>query len=459
MMIADMIRQGESKTLEFKAEFPQKNQIAKTVCAFANRAGGYIIIGINDNGDVIGVEKDLIADYIDRIANIIHDSVFPMVLPEIYTYKISNKMVIIIRVFIGNTPPYYLKSDGRLKGTYLRVGKSNKLADRDMIRELERVSLKLTYDTDFYKPFNNEELNQLTDILEKPFERIIPKSELQKFGLISDNGSELYFTNAASIILGKGEHCKINCARFLGDSVVDFFDKKEFSGDIFSQIEGVIGFFKNHLNIAGIITGSGLKRNDSLEIPEEVLREAIINAVIHRDYSILGASIKVAIFNSSIEITSPGGLIRTITVEEIYQGLSEVRNSALAKVFAEAGLIELWGSGIPRIREMCAKIGLQEPELCEAGLFVRLTIYRRGDKVYVQEVGEKYNSDISKTTLVNREMEQIQSILKEDGTLTVKEISDRLGISVAAVQRRLESLQKMKRIKRVGSKKTGWWRV
>jgi ATP-dependent DNA helicase RecG len=458
-MMKELISSGESKTVEFKKDFPQKNQIAKTVCAFANRAGGHIIIGIDDNGEVVGIHVDLLDDYLDRISNIIHDNVYPMLIPELYTYKIENKTVIVVQVYPGNTPPYYIKSEGKQKGTYVRVGKTNKTADTEMLQELQRRSLNKTFDEDICKEADSENLAHLIHILENALGKEITQEKLENLHLLIPVGDLKYFSNAAEIILGKMDNCRIKCARFTGDSVLDFIDKKEYSGDIFQQLNSAIGFIKSHINIAGIITGSGLKRKDVLEIPEEVFREAILNAIVHRDYAISGSDIKVAIYNSRIDVVSPGGLPKSITIEEIYAGRSEIRNKIIARIFREAGIIEQWGSGIPRIREACRQEGLKSPELSEDGMFVRLTVFRRINEPIVYEKRTEYTSGMSKVQETEKEKDQVYQLVKQNESLTVKQISNIVGISQASAQRRLDALQKDKRISRVGSKKTGKWKI
>lgn len=461
-MIKELIHAGVSKTVEFKEGFPQKNQIPKTVCAFANRAGGQIIIGVNDKGDILGIGDDILNDYLNRISNIIHDCIFPMLIPEIYTYKIEDKTVIVIQVYPGSTPPYYLKNAGKMNGTYIRVGKTNKIADHEMLQELERRRLNKTFDEDICREIDDQSVADLIYILENALGKKVTIGKFENLNLIVPIGDMKYFSNAAEIILGKMDNCCIKCARFTGDSVLDFIDRKEYSGELFSQLNSAIGFIKSHINIAGVISGNGLKRKDVLEIPEEVFREAIINAIIHRDYAISGSDIKIAIYNSRIDIISPGGLPKTITIEEIYAGRSEIRNKIIAKIFREAGIIEQWGSGIPRIRETCEKEGLKAPELSEDGLFVRLTIFRRVAKSVVKETRVEYTpdiSDISKAAEIEQETEQIYLLVKENGNYTVKEISRLTGISVASVQRRLQVLQDDKRISREGSKKSGKWEI
>ena len=458
-MIKELINGGESKTVEFKEDFPQKNQISKTVCAFANRAGGYIVIGVNDRGDVKGLSNDLLDEYLDRISNIVHDSVYPMLIPELYTYKIDNKNVIVVQVYPGNMPPYYIKSNGRLKGTYVRVGKTNKQADSEMIQELERRRVNKTFDEDISREADEASIINLIRILENALGKEITKEKLENLNLLSAVGDAKYLSNAALIILGEPDNCRIKCARFTGDSVLDFIDRKEYSGDLFNQLDSAIGFIKSHINIAGVISGSGLRRKDVLEIPEEVFREAVLNAIVHRDYSISGSDIKIAVYNSRIDVISPGGLPKSITVEEIYAGRSEIRNKIIARIFREAGIIEQWGSGIPRIREACEQEGLKTPEISENGMFVKLTIYRRIKETEMNGKSAQSTMKISKGLKIGEEKERVYQLIKENGNYTVNDISRLISISEASVQRRLESLQKENRIRRLGSKKSGEWKI
>lgn len=458
-MIKELINGGESKTVEFKEDFPQKNQISKTVCAFANRAGGYIVVGVNDRGDVKGLSNDLLDEYLDRISNIVHDSVYPMLIPELYTYKIDNKNVIVVQVYPGNMPPYYIKSDGKLKGTYIRVGKTNKQADSEMIQELERRRVNKTFDEDISREADEGSISNLIRILENALVKEVTKEKLENLNLLIAVGDVKYLSNAALIVLGEMDNCRIKCARFTGDSVLDFIDRKEYSGNLFNQLNSAIGFIKSHINIAGVISGSGLRRKDVLEIPEEVFREAVLNAIVHRDYSISGSDIKIAVYNSRIDVISPGGLPKSITVEEIYAGRSEIRNKIIARIFREAGIIEQWGSGIPRIREACEQKGLKTPEISENGMFVKLTIYRRIKETEMNGKNAQSTIKISKGSKIGEEKERVYQLIKENGNCTVNDISRLISISEASVQRRLESLQKENRIRRLGSKKSGEWKI
>jgi ATP-dependent DNA helicase RecG len=129
-----------------------------------------------------------------------------------------------------------------------------------------------------------------------------------------------------------------------------FLDRKEYAGDLFTQLEQVEGFVKNHISLRGEI--KGLQRTDTYEIPEPALREALVNAVIHRDYTNQGRDIKVGVYDDIVNVVSPGGFPNTLTADALQEGRSEIRNRVIARVFKELGYIEQWGSGIQRINQV-----------------------------------------------------------------------------------------------------------
>lgn len=163
----------------------------------------------------------------------------------------------------------------------------------------------------------------------------------------------------------------VKCARFKGVTIKTFIDKKEYRGNIFSALENTQNFILNHINLSAKI--EGLYRTDSYEIPLIALREALINALIHRDYANFRRDTKVGVI---VNIVSPGALPNIVTIEDILRGRSEIRNKVIANVFKELGLIEQWGSGISRIMITCKKAVLNQPKIIEQGDFVDVEFYR-----------------------------------------------------------------------------------
>jgi ATP-dependent DNA helicase RecG len=146
MTILEQIQKGENKTIEFKEALPKNENIAKTVIAFSNTCGGKLIIGVNDELMVVGVDDALIFEMQDKIASIIADNCSPGIIPEIYNVNIEGKVVMIVEVVRGNLKPYFLKSQGKADGTYIRLGATNRTADLETIAELERQKRNVSFD-------------------------------------------------------------------------------------------------------------------------------------------------------------------------------------------------------------------------------------------------------------------------------------------------------------------------
>lgn len=375
MKILDQIKNGESKTLELKEKLPDNKSIAKTVIAFANTGGGKIIVGINDKLKITGVDANSVYALKDKIASVIFDSCSPDILPEIYTININGKLLLVIEIFRGNLMPYFLKSEGKIDGVYIRVGATNRKASPQIIEELQRHKRYVSFDEEINYDITVSESDMIP--LKTRFAKTgktLNDEKLRNLNLIKTDRGITYPTNALLILLGKFPHCSVKCARFKGITMEVFIDKKEYRGNIFSILENTQNFILNHINLSAKI--EGLYRTDNYEIPLIALREALINALIHRDYANFGRDIKMGVYDDIVNIVSPGALPNIVTIEDILRGRSEIRNKAIANVFKELGLIEQWGSGINRIMLACKKAGLDQPKIREQGDFVDVEFYR-----------------------------------------------------------------------------------
>lgn len=375
MTLIEQIQKGESKTLELKEALPQNDSIAKTVIAFSNTSGGKLIIGVNDKREITGIDDVELFAMQDKIASVIADNCAPGIMPEIYGVNIESKLVLVIDVVRGNLKPYFLKSQGKADGTYIRIGATNRIADFDTIAELERQKRHISFDEEICYDVEFSKLD-ISPLLKK-FESLgkpLNNEKLENLKLIKRENNKVYPTNALMIILGRFPHCTVKCARFKGTSMDVFIDKKEYSADIFSILENTQSFVLNHINLGAEI--KGLYREDKYEIPEVALREALVNAVIHRDYVNQGRDIKVGIYDDIVNIVSPGSLPYNITIEDVFNGRSEVRNRVIANIFKELGLIEQWGSGINRIINACKEYGLKTPKIEEKNDFFDVEIIR-----------------------------------------------------------------------------------
>lgn len=305
-----------------------------------------------------------------------------MISPEIYFENINGKNVLIVEVFPGATKPYYLKSDGKNKGTYVRTGATNRLADEEMILDLERQKRNISFDEEVV---NNKKIDDLDiEKLKTDFSYLTGKTlsveDLFNLKIMTKVNNDTYPTVGRILLAGKDdfmEYARIKCARFKGNDVNEFIDQKEFGGAIYIQAEMAMNFVKTYLEKS--VKLEGLQRKDNYAIPLDAVREALINAIVHRDYSISGADIKLAIFDDRIEITSPGNFPKSLDINDILSGRSEIRNKVLARFFREINYIEQWGTGIRKIITLCEENGLKRPLFLESGMFVKVILYK--DKV------------------------------------------------------------------------------
>lgn len=442
MSLFNAIQVGEGKNVEFKEELPSSQAIAKTVIAFSNTGGGKLIIGVNDQGKVTGLKPEVdILELQDKVASIIYDNCYPNVLPDIYTTTIDNQVLLVIEVYRGNLLPYYLKKYGKNEGVYIRIGATNRKASYENILELERQRMNLSYDQEANREvaFHTLDLSSISERFAK-VNKSLDKSVMKNLKLILEENGTLYPSNGLLILLGKFEHVRMKCSRFKGITMDVFLDRKEYDGDLFTQLENTEKFIKNHIRLGSEI--KGLQREDQYELPIEAIRESLVNAVVHRDYSNDGRDIKIGIYDDMVNIVSPGSFPSTITQEDLLEGRSEIRNKVIARVFKELNYIEQWGSGIRRIKSSCKDRGLKEPEIVEKGDYVDVSLYRE-----VVESNEVIN-DIP--TLSHQEEKVVEYLKANENRITTREAESVLDVAERRARKILKDMVGKGILKRVG---------
>ncbi|MBC8231410.1 putative DNA binding domain-containing protein [bacterium] len=395
MDIEEIIMIPENRRLEFKETLPESNQIAKSAIAFANSGGGKIIIGVCDNPrEAVGIDEDKLFEIEEAIGNIIYDSCYPIILPEITFVRHNDKNLLVVQIYPGNNKPYYLKSAGKRKGTYIRVGSSNKIADDEIIEELERRKRRISYDSVVLYDYSEDviDFGYLRTLFEKNSERDFTKEAMINLGLVAKERESLYSTVAgvllASFDVKRREfpYAKIECARFKGITPEIFIDQQTIDEPLVEMIEKTMAFIKR--NIAKSSKIGEIYREDRWEYPLEAIRELAINAIVHRDYSLLGKDIKIAIYDDMFEITSPGMLPDSITIQNLGTGQSEIRNRVIAPIFKEFKLIEQWGTGFKKIHNLLNDYPELELRLAEPGLSFQVQLVK---KDYHLESGGKFD--------------------------------------------------------------------
>lgn len=334
----------ENKTTEFKREY--MDDIKYAVVAFVNTDGGKIYIGINDNGSVQGIENT--DETMLRVTNMIRDSIRPDVtmFTECAVETMEGKAVVVLTVQRGTARPYYLSGKGiRPEGVYVRQSASSVPAS-------ETAILNMIKETSGDRYEDARSINQqLTfEKAESYFaKRSLPFGDQQKRTL-NIIGSDGTYTNLGMLLSDQCVHT-IKLAVFDGSKKSVFRDRKELSGSLLTQLEDAYSYIDQFNRTRAEF--EGLERIDRRDYPSEALREALLNAITHRDYSFSGSTL-ISIFDDRIEFVTIGGLVRGLTFDDIMLGVSALRNPNLANVFYRLKLIEAYGTGILKINESYA---------------------------------------------------------------------------------------------------------
>lgn len=296
-----------------------------------------IYIGIDDQGNLTGIDN--VDETYTRITNGIRDAIAPDVTMFV-RYILQDNNVIQIEVGEGSYKPYYLKSKGmKPNGVYVRHGASSVQASPDQIRKMIKES-----DGDNFEASRCMEQELTFHAAETAFKQYGVEFSVEKYRALGITKNDV-FTNLA-LLLSDQCHHTIKVAVFKDEFCTEFRDSKEFGGSVFKQFEDVV----NYLALCNktVSTIKGLVRTDKQDYPEEVIREALLNALVHRDYSFSG-SIIINVNDSKMEFISLGGLLPGLSTEDIRIGISQPRNKKLAEVFHRLRLIESYGTGIRRI--------------------------------------------------------------------------------------------------------------
>jgi len=417
----------ETENVEFKRQLT--DDLKKTVVAFANSNGGTIYIGIEDDGSVTGVEnpdKTLLS-----ATNMLRDSIKPDVTMFVSyeTRRVEGRQLVLIHVQQGTERPYYLAAKGlKPAGVFIRHGASSAPATDSAIRRLIKET-----DGDRYESVRSFNQELTFEYARKEFAaRNIEfgQSHMISLGLLT--GKDNIFTNLGLLLSDQCLHT-IKGAVFQGKTREIFKDRREFSGSLLSQLTEAYDFID--LNNHTRATISGLHRSDTRDFPEVALREALLNAVVHREYS-MSSSTLISIFDDRIEIVSFGGLIKGITLNDIMLGISVTRNEKLASLLYRLKLIEAYGTGIAKILD-CYKHHKNKPEI---------KVSDNAFQICLPNVNRHENdSELSESELV------VMKLFTTRNFISRKDVEQALGISQTMAGRILKQLIQKSIIARSGA--------
>ncbi|MCD8261447.1 MAG: putative DNA binding domain-containing protein [Bacteroides sp.] len=259
-----IIQQLEGRRLEFKETLPEHADLAKTICAFANDAGGELYIDVrNHPRELTGLPEEELVTIEEQVSNIIFDRCYPAILPEITFLTEEEKHIIRVTIYRGSTPPYYLKEKGKLSGTYIRVGSSNRLADEEIITELERRKRNISFDSEpvMDKTVNELDIESFKQEYQNKTGEALDIQTLRKLELVKTLNETEYPTNALILLSDDKLHrslfpfAKVECARFKGITSEEFIDQKSIQSNIAIQAEEAYNFVLRHINQGAVVKG------------------------------------------------------------------------------------------------------------------------------------------------------------------------------------------------------------
>ncbi len=437
----------ESSTLEFKREIPKNDQIVKTIVGFCNRNGGRLIVGVDVNGVVAGIPEKDAQQMMEHLNKTIFDACSPPIIPAVYSQRMGEKTLLIIEVSAGMNKPYFWKTEGLGKGTFIRLGRSTVRATPEMIEELRWQSRGRFFDempiyhakeTDLAQ----EQILEFFNGREKTKKiKAIARKDLAAYDLIAEEHSLHYPTIGGMLLFGKNPQkflpeAMIICSHFSGTSGREAIASVDCTGNLFDQFSTAYAFITGRLSRSFSIRGP--KRQERLEIPSEAIREVLLNAIIHRNYHIPGP-IKVSIYANRIEFFNPGVFLGPLDNRSLRRGLTYIRNNVICKVFREAGYFEKLGSGFLTLFNSYEARGLHPPEVIEGENFIKCILPRPNFS--------------PQAVATDAETKRILSLFEVSEELSISEVTKTLHISRATAGRRLNELIEQQHLEPVGQGK------
>lgn len=418
----------ESPQLELKEQI--NAEFKKEIIAFANTDGGDIYVGIARDGSITGIADP--ESEMEKIGNMIRDGIKPDLTAYTSIERVEDDGKNLIRVSVtrGLKRPYHLTDKGlKPAGVFVRHGVSSVPATDEAIRQMLRESDGTTFDK--MRSVNQELTFEYAEKTFQASQIAFDAVHKRTLGLIDVDG---YYTNAALLLSDQCGHI-IRCAVYEGTGKNKFKTRKEFSGSILKQMDDAYSFLSLNNNLRA--TFDGLRRIDHADYPEEAMREALVNAVVHRDYDYSG-SIIINIYDDRMEFISLGGLVKGLTLADIRGGVSQPRNAVIANVFYRLELIESYGTGIQKILESYAGCGI-EPKFAPAPASFVVTLPNRN-------TAETAASDPG----LSRE-ENILRLMAKQGAVTRKDVEQLLGCSSFPANKALAALVEQGKIVKTGA--------
>ncbi|OIO21094.1 hypothetical protein AUJ17_03820 [Candidatus Micrarchaeota archaeon CG1_02_47_40] len=427
-----LIKQGESLTIEFKRSF--SSRIDEDITAFSNSSGGRILLGVEDSETAAGFA--LTNDIRGKIISLARNCK-----PSIEVSISQIGKIAVISVPEGRDKLYSCSD-----GYYRRLDGATQKMNPEEIR--------LFFTQNELLPFEKKTAPgaELSELSKKKLGRFLAEAKidaktseakalLASFSMLKEgrlnNAGVMFFSKEPRRIISQ---CQSSMIAFKGTEPDRIFDRMDVKDDLLEQFSQAIFFLKKHLNLSSTIRG--VKRIDAYEIPLEALREAVANAIVHRDYSAYGTDLAIRVFDDRVEIANPAKLAPDVKASDL-EGVSIRHNEIIADMFSRLDIVERAGTGIRKMRRLMEEAGLPAPEI-KLGVFYRIAFARPKKKAGSEKGSEKSS-------------EKILAIIRQNSGASAEEIAKNLGISSRAVEKNIAKLKEKGLLRRVGPDKGGRW--
>ena len=463
MDLSKYIGEATSYDKKEKLEINKPKSWLKSVSAFANGRGGKLIFGVKEDNTILGLDdyqKD--SENISEIIKTKMDSIpeFDMEIEQL-----EGKVILILSIYPGKNTPYFVVDSGS-RTAYKRVGNQSIPATRIDLFNMSLKGQRVTYDSlESDKKIQDITFKELAIEYKNKTLKEFEEKDLLSFGLINEVGN---LTIAGSLFADGYQvyQSRVFCTRWNGltkaNGLMDALDDQEFEGNIIYLLKASMDFVKR--NSKKMWKKGPIYR---VEYPERAVQEAIVNALIHRDYTVIGSEVHLDIYDDRMEIYSPGGMYDGTFVQNVdpYNVSSSRRNPVLADLFARMDLTERRGSRLRKIIEAYEfeekyKIELK-PEFrsTESAFFTVLKNLNYEGQSDGQNEGQNEGENEGQKLKPKDRQERIIHIMKDTKNITALELSKLLFVSVSTIERDLKKLTGENIIEYVGSAKDGYWIV
>lgn len=449
--LAFVLSEGEGFFVEFK-ERPEKS-LAREIVAFANASGGRIFIGVSDDARIIGVSID------NRLRSQIQD------MARNCDPAIPVQLQTVGSVLVVEIPESMNKPHACSDGFFMRIGANSQKMSRDEVFAMGICSGRLRFDEQVCADFAcSSELDEgkvnayLSAAGLKP--ELSINEILVNLEVLREADGKLSMTNAGVLMFGKDperflKSAPIVCAVYQGENKAEILDRKIFNDGLIGNIEAALTYLKRHIDVRFEI--DSFKRREIPQYPEAAVREAVVNALLHRDYFDASGDVMVEVFRNHITVSNPGGLVPWLRRED-FGKFSRTRNRLIASMLMRTIYVEKMGTGILRINQALKEAGLPEAEFSFDAFSFSITLYAVAVAVE-PEAGSPKSSPKSSPISSPKTAEKILGLIDKYPEISTAEIGEQLGITKRAVLKHTSMLKDAGRLRFVGAARSGHWEV